>query len=213
MAEQSRQARSRASRAKVEWAQSGHRSRWHRQGVAQRGCCRSAATPGKSCSHPSSGWMAAARSTAPTVEVGRVARPAISAALVRCGFTTNDRFLDLSRTGSPGHNRSPPRRENLRANDRSQSTADIAGDPSTATKSPLRSFGAVGAPTRYGPWSYVCSRRDRAGAHDPEPTSADQISSPRSRRSDRTQAPGVGPAPEGTLRQAAQRAIEAQRRA
>ena len=46
--------------------------------------------------------MAAARSTAPTFEVGRVARPAISAALVRCGFTTNDRFLDLSRTGSPG---------------------------------------------------------------------------------------------------------------
>ena len=46
--------------------------------------------------------MAAARSTAPTFDVGRVARPAISAALVRCGFTTNDRFLDLSRTGSPG---------------------------------------------------------------------------------------------------------------
>ena len=37
--------------------------------------------------------MAAARSTAPTFEVGRVERPAIS----------NDRFLDLSRTGNPGH--------------------------------------------------------------------------------------------------------------
>ena len=48
------------------------------QRVAQRGCRRSAATHGKSCSRPSSGWMVAARSTAPTFEVGRLARPAAS---------------------------------------------------------------------------------------------------------------------------------------
>ena len=47
--------------------------------------------------------MAAARSTGPAVEVGLVASPAILAALVRCGSTTNDSFLDLSPTGSPCH--------------------------------------------------------------------------------------------------------------
>jgi hypothetical protein len=40
------------------------------------------------------GWVAAAKSTGPTPEVGRVAALAIWAALVRCGCTANDSFLD-----------------------------------------------------------------------------------------------------------------------
>ena len=68
-----------------------------------------------------------------------------------------------------GHYRSPRLHINLWASDRSRSTADIACDPSEATKSPLRSYGLVGGPTCRGPWSNVCSRRDRAGAPGPNP--------------------------------------------
>ena len=69
----------------------------------------------------------------------------------------------------PGHYRSPRLHINLWASDRSRSPADIACDPSEATKSPLRSYGLVGGPTCRGPWSNVCSRRDRAGAPGPNP--------------------------------------------
>ena len=73
------------------------------------------------------------------------------------------------RPGKPGlgHYRSPRHHKNLWASDRSQSTADIARDPSDATKSPLRSFSLVSGPASRGPWSNGCSRRDRAGALDP----------------------------------------------
>jgi hypothetical protein len=70
-------------------------------------------------------------------------------------------------SNKPKQNRSPSHHKNLWASDRSRSTADIAREPSAATKSPLRSLSLVGDQASRGPWSNGCSRRDRAGTPDP----------------------------------------------
>ena len=85
------------------------------------------------------------------------------------GFTGS--YLARQPTHTVGHHLPPRHHKNLCVSDRSRSTADIARDPSEATKSSLLSFGLVGGLTSRGPWLKVCSHQGRAGAPDPQATS------------------------------------------